>query len=53
MGSDRRKYLEERREYHRFLEEADEECLWINEKMQIVKSNDAGHDLRSTQIFIS
>ena len=53
LGSDRRKYLEERREYHRFLEEADEECLWINEKMQIVKSNDAGHDLRSTQIFIN
>ncbi len=50
LGSDRRKYLEERREYHRFLEEADEECMWIDEKLQIVASSNEltqkSHDLR-------
>lgn len=53
LCGDRRTYLEEHREYHRFLEEADEEIMWIQEKLQIVKSNDSGHDLGSTQILIN
>ena len=53
LGGERRKYLEERREFHKFLEEADEESLWLNEKLQLVKSTDSGHDLSSTQILIN
>lgn len=39
----------------RFLEEADEELMWISEKNQILKSSESatGHDLGSTQILIN
>lgn len=38
----------------RFLEEADEELMWISEKTHILKSSDTGgHDLGSTQILIN
>ncbi|CAF0717385.1 unnamed protein product [Brachionus calyciflorus] len=53
LSSDRRRYLLEQRDFIKFLEEADEEILWIQEKIQIVKSNDAGHDLASTQILLN
>ena len=53
LGVDRRKYLDERRDFHRFVEEADEECMWLQEKLQLVKSTESGHDLSSTQILIN
>ena len=53
LGGERRRYLEERREFHKFIEEAEEESLWLNEKLQLVKSTEAGHDLSSTQILIN
>jgi spectrin beta len=49
----RRKYLEERRQLHKFMEEAEEESLWLQEKLQSVKSTEAGHDLNSTQLLIT
>lgn len=53
LCSERRKYLEERRCLHKFMEEADEESMWLQEKLQMVKSKDAGHDLNSTQLLIT
>ena len=53
MGGDRRKYLEERREFHRFGEEADEETMWLQEKIELVKSTEPGHDLSSSQILLN
>lgn len=53
LGTDRRKYLENHRELHKFIEEADEEWMWLQEKLQIVKSTETGHDLSSTQILIN
>lgn len=49
----RRKFLEEHKEFHKFVEEAEEEIMWVQEKLQIVKSTDSGHDLGSTQILIN
>ena len=45
--------LEERRQLHKFMEEAEEESLWLQEKLQSVKSTEAGHDLNSTQLLIT
>lgn len=53
LCGERRRYLLEHRNFLKFLEEADEEIIWIQEKIRIVKSNDAGHDLGSTQILIN
>ena len=53
LGADRRKYLEERREFHRFGEEADEECMWLQEKIDLVKTTEPGHDLSSSQILLN
>lgn len=53
LCGERRQYLHEHRNYLKFLEEADEEIIWIKEKIRVVNSNDAGHDLGSTQILIN
>lgn len=53
LGSERRKYLEDHRELHKFIEEAEEEHMWLQEKFQIVKSAETGNDLSSTQILIN
>jgi spectrin beta len=53
LGADRRKYLEERREFHRFGEEADEECMWLQEKIDLVRTTEPGHDLSSSQILLN
>ena len=48
LSSQRRKFLEERRELYKFIEEAEEDGLWMQEKYQLMKSLDLGHDLNST-----
>lgn len=53
LANDRRKYLEDHRDFHKFVEEADEEYMWVQEKRQVVKSQETGHDLSSTQILIN
>ena len=53
LGGERRKYLEEKREIHKFLEEADEDIFWIQDKLQVVKSIEPGHDLSSTQLLLN
>jgi spectrin beta len=53
LGGERRAYLEEKREIHRFLEEADEDIFWIQDKLQVVKSVEPGHDLSSTQLLLN
>ncbi len=53
LASDRRKYLEDHREFHKFVEEADEEYMWVQEKRQVVKSRDTGHDLNATQMLLN
>ena len=53
LGAERRKYLEEHRQLHKFIEEADEEWMWLQEKLQVVKTTDTGNDLSSTQILIN
>ncbi len=53
LGGDRRKYLEERRDLYKFVEECDEESMWLNEKIQIVKSIEPCNDLGSIQIMIN
>lgn len=47
LAAQRRKFLEERRELFKFIEEAEEEELWVQEKFQLIKSLDLGHDLNS------
>jgi spectrin beta len=53
LGGERRAYLEEKREIHKFLEEADEDIFWIQDKLQVVKSVEPGHDLSSTQLLLN
>jgi hypothetical protein len=53
LGADRRKYLEDHRDLHRFVEEADEEWMWLQEKLQVVKSTETGSSLSATQILIN
>ena len=35
------------------MEEADEECMWLEERLQLVKSTEPGHDLSSSQILLN
>jgi spectrin beta len=37
----------------KFLEEADEDIFWIQDKLQVVKSIEPGNDLSSTQILLN
>ncbi len=53
LGGDRRRYLEERRDLYKFVEECDEESMWLNEKIQIVKSTEPSNDIGSLQIMIN
>jgi hypothetical protein len=55
LGAERRKFLEEHRVLHKFVEEADEEWMWLQEKMHIVKMNTVadGQDLSSIQMLIN
>jgi len=53
LGAERRKYLEDHRDLHKFVEEADEEWMWLQEKLQVVKSTETGNSLSSTQILIN
>ena len=53
LGAERRKYLEDHRDLHRFVEEADEEWMWLQEKLQVVKSTETGSSLSATQILIN
>lgn len=53
LANDRRQYLEDHRDFLRFVEAADEEYMWVQEKRQVVKSQETGHDLSSTQVLIN
>ena len=53
LAAERRKYLEDHQEMHRFIEKADEEWMWLQEKLQVVKSTETGQGLSSTQILIN
>lgn len=40
LAGDRRKYLEDRRDFYKLIEECDEELFWLEEKLQVIKSVD-------------
>ncbi len=48
----RRQQIEQKRDFYKFTEVADEETSWLQEKLQLAMSSDLGHDLNSTMNLV-